>query len=199
METQMQEEESGTAESMQEPVATGKVTGSDEIDLHADPDSESESLEGITEALEGAPWRVAESLLTLRRQINAAASGRNKDSDGTIGNDDHRRRGFRSSDHNPYISDGRIGVVTAMDVTHDPARGCDASKLAASLRASQDTRIKYIIWNRKIASSSSIGGAAAWAWRPYNGRNPHDHHVHISVRPERSHYDSNASWSFSLS
>jgi hypothetical protein len=54
--------------------------------------------------------------------------------------------------------------------------------------------VKYIIWNRRIASSSPINGAAAWDWRPYTGANPHDKHVHISVKPEKAAFDLTSTW-----
>jgi endonuclease G len=136
-------------------------------------------------------WRVAKALLALRRQVDARAPRRNKASDGAIGDAIHATR---NSDHNPWVRDGGMGVVTAIDITHDPAGGCDGSDLATALVASQDRRVKYVIWNRRIANSSAIGGSAAWSWRPYRGSNPHDHHVHISVRPEKVAYDDEAAW-----
>jgi hypothetical protein len=38
-----------------------------------------------------------------------------------------------------------------------------------------DKRISYVIFDGKIASSKK-----AWAWRPYDGINKHNHHCHIS-------------------
>lgn len=136
-------------------------------------------------------YRLAKALERLRAQVNAKAPSRSKASDGWIGDAAHRSR---ASDHNPWVTDGGTGVVTAIDVTHDPAGGCDAGKLAETLRAGADKRIKYIIWNKRIANREPTGGAAAWAWRPYGGRNPHDHHVHISVRPEKIYYDLTDPW-----
>ncbi|HEX6944204.1 MAG TPA: S41 family peptidase [Gemmatimonadaceae bacterium] len=137
------------------------------------------------------PWRAAQCLLTLLRQVNARAPGRRKESDGTVGDAAHRER---TSDHNPWVRDGAMGIVTACDITHDPAGGCDAAKLAESIRTSRDSRIKYVIWNRQIANSASIGGQPPWTWRPYSGSNPHTKHVHISVKPEKALYDSAAAW-----
>ena len=70
-------------------------------------------------------WRVAKSLLKLRDQINAHAPKRSKKSDGYIGDAAHASR---SSDHNPWVKDGKMGVVTAADFTHDPAGGFDAER-----------------------------------------------------------------------
>ncbi|HEY2961088.1 MAG TPA: hypothetical protein VGJ37_01645 [Pyrinomonadaceae bacterium] len=132
-------------------------------------------------------WRVAKSLLHLREQINQLAPNRSKASDGTIGDAAHASR---NSDHNPWVKDGSIGVVTAMDITNDVAHGCDAQALVNALVSSRDPRIKYIIWNRKIVNSR----IHPWVWRDYTGVNPHNKHFHLSVRPEKTAYDSTDSW-----
>lgn len=155
-------------------------------DAHTDPEEPSpEFLPGPLEA--ARPWRVAAALLMLRRQVDARAPGRSKASDGTIGDADHTTR---ASDHNPWILEGGTGVVTAMDITHDPARGCDADALAEAIRASRDVRVKYVIWNKRIMSST----VQPWVWRPYGGKNPHTKHIHISVPPEKERYDDGTPW-----
>ena len=118
-------------------------------------------------------WRVARSLVRLIDQCNAAWPNRSKVSDGTIGDAAHASR---VSDHNPWYGPG---IVTAADITHDPAHGADMHKLAASLVASRDRRIKYIIWNRRIISGGA--GPAPWVWQAYGGVNPHTRHLHLSV------------------
>jgi hypothetical protein len=72
--------------------------------------------------------------------------------------------------------------------------GCDAGALAKQLRTSKDPRIKYIIWNRRIANHAAVGQAAAWEWRRYGGSNPHDHHFHLSVKSDKASYDSDSPW-----
>lgn len=161
-------------------------------DVDAEPDTADASL---AENGCNVRWRVAKSLLTLRTQVNQAAPGRSKASDGTIGDAAHCRR---RSDHNPWIRDGNIGVVSAMDITHDPSDGCDANEIAESIRSNRDVRVKYIIWNRRIANSSPIGGHPAWAWRDYTGSNPHDKHIHISVKADKPNYDSTVAWQIEL-
>ena len=152
----------------------------------ATPDYVAEDTEGPND------YRLAKALEELRSAVNAKAPHRSKASDGWIGDASHQTRG---SDHNPWVREGAMGIVTAIDVTHDLAGGCDANKLAESLRAGKDARIKYIIWNRRIANRDPMGGAAAWAWRPYGGKNPHNHHCHISVRQEKMYYDGTGAWS----
>lgn len=135
-------------------------------------------------------WRLAKGLEKLRSQVNEKWPGRSKDSDGTIGDEAHASR---SSDHNPWVKDGSTGVVTGMDITHDPKTGCDSYALAEQLLRAKDQRIKYVISNKKIASGTGQG-QEAWKWRPYSGANPHNHHVHISIKPEKASYDSTAPW-----
>lgn len=114
-------------------------------------------------------WRVARSLETLRAQLDEAHPGRSKASDGTIGDAAHQAQ---VSDHNP---DG-AGVVRALDVTHDPAHGLDIGQLSDALVASRDSRISYVIANRLIT-----GPAYGWEWADYDGDDPHENHLHLSV------------------
>lgn len=120
----------------------------------------------------GVDWRLARSLVTLRRQIDELAPGRSIRSDGTVGDTSHSRR---KSDHNP---DGN-GLVKALDITHDPRGGVDIQVLADKVAASKDSRIRYIICNGRIMGGK--GGPKPWVWRVYDGVNPHDKHVHFSV------------------
>jgi hypothetical protein len=137
-----------------------------------------------------ASYRIAKSLDKLRSQVNAAAPHRSKASDGWIGDKAHFKKGS-ASDHNPWV-DG--GVVTALDITHDPARGCDAEAIAEALIQSKDKRIKYIIWDRQIVSSTK----SPWKWRTYTGANPHNKHVHISVVSQASGYDDTSAWAIGM-
>ena len=82
-------------------------------------------------------WRVAKSLTKLRDQINAMAPRRNKSADGTIGDAAHASR---SSDHNPWVKDGKTGVVTALDITNDPRNGVNIGTLSEFLRTQRDPR-----------------------------------------------------------
>lgn len=130
-------------------------------------------------------WRVAKSLLRLRDQINRQYPKRRKGADGTIGDAAHASR---KSDHNPWVKDGKVGIVTAMDITHDPATGPNTWNLAEFMRQQKDPRIKYLISNKRIFSSP------AYAWRKYTGSNPHSAHVHISVHSAKNHYDNDRPW-----
>jgi hypothetical protein len=170
-------------------------------DSHVDPAGPPQTTLGAPPAAKGAPpaaaaatWRVGASLLRLREQINAKFPGRKKDSDGTIGDTAHCPG---DSDHCPNIVDAGVGVVTAMDITHDPGHGLDAGQFADMLRQNQDPRIKYIISNRRIASSYAVGSTAPFVWRLYNGDNPHDRHFHVSVNADKTGpagYDTATDW-----
>lgn len=138
-------------------------------------------------------WRIARSLLVLRAEIDHAFPRRSKRSDGSIGDAAHASR---TSDHNPWIRDGRgEGVVSALDITDDNASGADMRRLVEWLTTkSHDARIKYLIHERKIYSSYPTTTTPAWAARPYDGLNAHAHHLHISVRSEPHYYDSARPW-----
>lgn len=130
--------------------------------------------------------RRAFSLQTLLEQVNAQAPNRSKRSDGWIGDKAHRNR---KSSHNP----NSLGVVLAIDITHDPLGGCDSYKLARDLVSDPDKRLSYVISNSKIASREK-----GWTWRKYTGANPHDKHVHINVMSERLLYDDLSRWDINV-
>jgi hypothetical protein len=90
---------------------------------------------------------------------------RNRASDGICGDPAHQSR---PSDHNRG---------EAVDVTHDPANGCDAHALVEQLRQRQDPRVKYLISRRRIWNP-----LISPDWRKYTGSNPHDKHAHISIK-----------------
>jgi hypothetical protein len=139
------------------------------------------------------PFRLAKSLEKLRAQINAKFPNRSKLSDGWIGDPAHQTT---DSDHNPHIKETKANVVSAVDITNDPAHGCDANKIAKALVASRDKRIKYVISNGMKVYSHKVGSGLPWVWRVYKGKNKHDHHFHISVLAQKSLYDSESAWKF---
>lgn len=133
-------------------------------------------------------WRLAESLVVLRDQLNQLYPNRSKLSDGTIGDAAHAAS---VSDHNPNSD----GVVTAFDGTHDPAHGIDIAVLAETLRVHRDPRIKYVIANRRIFAGND--GPSPWVWRNYTGTDPHTNHLHLSVLARLA--DSTRPWAISPS
>jgi hypothetical protein len=124
-------------------------------------------------------WHLAPSLRALFAEINRQAPRRNHRSDGTVGDLRHQQR---KSDHNPNPFPG--GVVRAIDVTHDPRGGLDCNQLARTLQGRRDPRIAYVIWNRRIMAGAD--GPSPWRWRRYTGKNPHNHHLHVSIMPSKA-------------
>lgn len=135
---------------------------------------------------QGMSWRLAKSLVVLRKQINDRYLNRSVASDGTIGDEAHSSR---SSDHNPNNS----GVVCAMDITNDGVHGLISRILAETLVSSRDRRIKYIISDGQIVSG--VKGPSPWRWRKYTGANSHHKHLHLSVLSPASVYDDESDWS----
>jgi hypothetical protein len=117
------------------------------------------------------------ALDSLRAEFNRRFPGRDKASDGWIGDADHSAN---DSDHNP---DSR-GLVHAIDVDEDlrdpyrrtTMRDC-VDKIVADHKAGRDNRLTYIIYERAIWSASR-----GWESRAYTGSNPHDKHAHFSAR-----------------
>lgn len=112
-------------------------------------------------------YYLAPSLVSLRDEINRAHPNRDKTSDGWVGDTAHAAR---VSDHNPDYGSG--GVVRAIDVDKD---GIDTAKLLRIAIASPST--EYVIWNRRI-----YGRWSGFKAEVYTGTNPHDKHMHISIR-----------------
>jgi len=110
------------------------------------------------------PPGVAPAIWSLLEDIDTRWPGRSKASDGIIGDAAHQAR---ASDHN---------TGDALDVTHDANKGPDLDQLAERLL--RDKRVTYVIWRRRIANQAIESGK----WRPYTGVNPHDHHLHVSIK-----------------
>jgi len=127
-------------------------------------------------------YHLAQSLKDLRAEIDKAHPGRDKSSDGWIGDTAHSAR---KSDHNPDYSAG--GVVRAIDVD---ISDIDVNKLMGILK--KDSRVEYFIYN------SSIYGREKFAKRPYNGANPHNKHIHISISHTKA-AEKGGAWGYSAS
>lgn len=136
-----------------------------------------------------ASWILTPALVALRDTFNRLSPGRDKSSDGSIGDAAHAGT---SSDHNPDetgnvpIRDAdTVNEVHAIDVDETGPWPADARgpftmmravrKLVDDHRAGRENRLRYIIYERTIWSES-------WGWgaRAYTGANPHDKHAHFS-------------------
>lgn len=136
-------------------------------------------------------WVVDKGLLRLRDEINMLAPHRSKASDGFIGDAAHAGT---PSDHNPQhpAPPGNPDYqVDAGDFTHDPAHGADMAMISEAIRRSRDSRVSYVIFNRRIFSGPE--GPAPFVWRAYTATaDPHTNHMHVSVR-DRTH-DQDQEW-----
>ena len=113
----------------------------------------------------GTPAAACKALLA---EANRLHPNRSRASDGIMGDWAHQAT---QSDHN----DGN-----AVDLTHDPANGCDAHKWVRELVARRDPRVKYAISNGQIWSKLRAGEG----WRRYTGTNSHTKHAHVSIHWE---------------
>lgn len=136
--------------------------------------------------------RLAYSLETLRDEVNARWPGRNKASDGWIGNPAHQAT---RSDHNPNAD----GVVCALDLTNDPGSGADMGQLAEMLRLNRHPDVKYVIrhWDRQMFSAYPAHGVEPFTWREYTGAGASELHVSVGVGRDGESvepYDDRDSW-----
>lgn len=128
--------------------------------------------------LPGQGWRVTNSLNVLNQQIRVYAPrsvppATPTSSWGALADDEHSV----NSDHYPhyYSALGSTAVVCARDFPHAPSLGLDGGVVTNWLVAHRDPRLRYIIFNRRIAEASNN-----WQWRSYSGDDPHDTHFHVS-------------------
>ncbi len=113
--------------------------------------------------------------LAVLRQATALAPLRKKASDGLLPSTAHFKQS-PNSDHNTGL---------AVDLTHDPKNGIDCKEIYKHLK--EDDRVSYLIFNGKIWSKR-LGE------RKYTGNNPHNKHLHISIKPERANDTSPWFW-----
>jgi hypothetical protein len=133
-------------------------------------------------------WVVVPCLLALRDEYNLVAPGRDKGADGTIGDSNHKS----SSDHTPDEDSDILRDHDADDKNEVHALDIDSSgpwpggwawfnasvlDVVERHRLGVDDRLKYVIWNERIASMSWN-----WTWREYSGPDPHTNHAHFSAR-----------------
>lgn len=144
-----------------------------------------------------ASWYLAPSLVTLRQQINAAHPGRDKSTDGAIGDAAHNAR---KSDHNADWDSAPPGIVRAIDVDRDLRGSPTDPGVAQALvdRLTTDPRVAYIIYRRRIWQNPAVYGRGGW--QPYtpSGKsgwfNPHDAHFHVSIRHGASFERDTSHW-----
>lgn len=105
--------------------------------------------------------------LAVLRQATALSPLRNKASDGLLPSAAHLKAS-PNSDHNTGL---------AVDLTHDPAKGIDCQEIFNKLK--EDERVSYLIFRGKIWSKEK-------GERKYVGSNPHNKHLHISIKDAKA-------------
>lgn len=141
------------------------------------------------------PWHLAGSLQALLNAVNAHWPGRDKRSDGGIGDPRHQAEGS-ASDHNPWLNN----TVRAYDFTVTQLgagiHGIDGPWFAEQLRLmgqAGDPRLVgggYVIFNRQITAPDFSH------WTPYTAGDPHTTHVHVSVSRNQAGYEYSGPWAF---
>lgn len=147
-----------------------------------------------------AEWVLVPSLKSLRSEFDRIAPGRDKTSDGSIGDASHQGN---VSDHNPDETGNTpdedsdsINEVHAIDVDADlRTDNLTMEKvvqfLISECRKSSGTdrgRLKYIIYNRRIWEGPG------WNQRTYTGSNPHTAHAHFSAEYASQYSQDESSW-----
>jgi hypothetical protein len=145
-----------------------------------------------------AGWILVPCLVSLRAEFNQLAPGRDKASDGSIGDLRHQQE---SSDHNPdetgrtpYSDSDKVDEVHAVDVDDDLKKAGWAMTRAVGIivvrhRSGLDNRLQNVIYNRIIYSRS-------WGWtaRAYTGASPHTEHAHFSARYTTAQEQDTKAW-----
>jgi peptidoglycan hydrolase-like protein with peptidoglycan-binding domain len=138
-------------------------------------DSLNQSPSGELRASGLFAWHLSPSLAGLRTEIDTLWPGRDRSSDGAIGDARHRRS---TNSHNPAghpggPAYGTRGAVHALDIT---ARGIDVDRVLRAVIG--DSRVWYVIHDGRIWSRTR-----GWAPRAFSG-DPHRSHLHINLRED---------------
>lgn len=149
-------------------------------------------------------WVLIPSLIKLRTEFNIVNPNRDKGADGSIGDSAHTSR----SDHSPdedsdYLRDhdgDSKNEVHALDIDssgpwpsktwfNDTIEKIRREERRRWLDPNDKCRLKYIIWNRRIASQDSD-----FEWVAYSGSDPHTNHAHLSGRYETACENDTRPW-----
>lgn len=138
-----------------------------------------------------AGWKLAPCLQQFWNEVDAIAPGRDRSSDGSIGDAAHQAG---DSDHNPDDN----GFVCAVDTDEDtraPVTMWDiVNYLIGECRKPNNVgldrgRANYFIYERTIWRAD--GG---WQPEPYTGANPHDKHMHLSCEHDLTYVNDTRPW-----
>jgi len=140
----------------------------------------------------GPGWRLAPSLIAYVNEANKYFPGRDKASDGSIGDASHQAR---PSDHNPDWGTDPA-YVHAVDLDEDLTNTIDLKAFAEILRTRRDGRIKYVIYEGRMFASYDTSSRKAWTWGDYSGLNDHLHHLHLSILHTTRARNDTTAWGF---
>jgi hypothetical protein len=145
-----------------------------------------------------ADWVLIPCLKALFAELDRIAPGRDKASDGSIGDAAHQAE---VSDHNadevgsvPIHDADKANEVHAIDVDND-LRQADLTMetvvqfLLGRCRSGAEKRLRYVIYNRRIWSAST-----GWVQKWYSGASPHTEHAHFSASYESAREADTSSW-----
>lgn len=135
-----------------------------------------------------ADYYPAPALLVLLDEANKEHPGRDKSSDGWVGDTSHKASGRPEnggSKHNPNAR----GAVDARDFDNS---ALDKARFVAA--AIQHPSTRNIIYDRKIRSKGYPGGLSrVYA---YHGPNPHDKHIHVDIEMTVGQENDRRAWGY---
>jgi hypothetical protein len=130
----------------------------------------------------------AHSLVVLRDEADREHPGRDKSSDGWIGDTRHSESG-RPENGGSKHNANRRGVVDARDFD---SSNLDKARFVACAIKHPSTR--NVIYDRKIRSKGYSGGLAVA--HAYNGPNPHTKHIHVDIEMTVRQENDGRSWGY---
>lgn len=136
-------------------------------------------------------WVLTRGLTTWRNEINSVFPGRDKTTDGSVGDLAHQGG---ASGHNPdrtgnpeYRDGDALDEVRAIDVDRDlvPGSGVDwmlrvVRFVVERARRGEYVPFRYIIYCPAGGKPTIWSRSTGWAARNYTGANRHDKHAHFS-------------------
>lgn len=130
----------------------------------------------------------AHSLVVLRDEVDREHPGRDKRSDGWIGDTRHGASGMPENGGSKHNANRR-GVVDARDVD---SSNLDKARFVACVIKHPSTR--NVIYDRKIRSKGYAGGLQVA--HAYNGPSPHTKHIHVDIEMTVYAENNGQSWGY---
>jgi hypothetical protein len=138
-----------------------------------------------------ANWQLAGALVVLGDEANAANPGRDKSSDGTIGNAAHQALG-RDSDHNAWLVWDGVPWCRARDID---TSGLDIATAYEVGRAKAEAgQLPQVVGGGYFICFGRITAPDFSGWRTYKGSNPHILEGHVSVSTDPARFNDRQPW-----